>query len=85
MFDKIYQATHPDMMAGASAEQLRDRYLLANLFVPGRVALNYLHAERMLIGGAAPAGGALTLPAQTEPAAGVPLLARRELGIVNVG
>ena len=33
MFRKTYHATHPDMMDGASNEQLRDRYLIGDLFV----------------------------------------------------
>ena len=32
MFKKTYHATHPDMMAGASNQQLRDRYLVDGLF-----------------------------------------------------
>ena len=31
MYDKVYHATHPDMMEGASNEQLRDRYLVGGL------------------------------------------------------
>ncbi|WP_295167890.1 5-dehydro-4-deoxy-D-glucuronate isomerase [uncultured Brevundimonas sp.] len=87
MYDKVYQATHPDMMDGASNQQLRDRYLIQGLFVPGKISLNYSHHERMIIGGATPAETALNLPTQSEPPslAGAPFLQARELGVVNIG
>ena len=85
MFSKTYQATHPDMMEGASNEALRDRYLVTGMFVDDKINLNYSHNERMVVGGAAPVSEAVALPEQTEPVAGAPFLERRELGVVNVG
>jgi hypothetical protein len=38
VFQKTYYATHPDMMACASNEDLRDRYLVTGLFRPGEAA-----------------------------------------------
>jgi 4-deoxy-L-threo-5-hexosulose-uronate ketol-isomerase len=85
VFRKTYQATHPDMMAGADNQALRDRYLITELFQPDQVSLNYSHNERFVIGGAAPVRGEVRLPDQEAPAAGAPFLERRELGVVNVG
>jgi 4-deoxy-L-threo-5-hexosulose-uronate ketol-isomerase len=87
MFQNVYQATHPAMMAGAANEDLRQRHLVGGMFVAGKVVLNYSHNERFVIGGAVPDGAPLHLPAQGEPAsaAGQPFLARREMGIVNIG
>ena len=87
MYDRTYYATHPDMMACVSNDELRDRYLIPDLFRTGECVLNYTHAERFVIGGVAVGDAPVKLPDQKEPAsaAGHPFLERRELAIVNVG
>ncbi|MFT4025373.1 MAG: 5-dehydro-4-deoxy-D-glucuronate isomerase [Novosphingobium sp.] len=87
MFAKTYHATHPDMMASVTNDELRARYLVSGMFEPGKVTLNYSHNERFVIGGAVPGAEPLELPLQTEPAsaAGHTLLERRELAAVNIG
>jgi 4-deoxy-L-threo-5-hexosulose-uronate ketol-isomerase len=86
MFAKTYHATHPDMMFAVSNDDLRDRYLMQDLFQDGQIVLTYNHAERFVVGGVV-ATAAVKLPDQTEPAsaAGHPFLERRELGVINVG
>lgn len=87
MYRQTYHATHPTSMVGTTNDDLRDRYLIPDLFAPGEVRLNYTHFDRMVIGGVQPAGGSVSLPVQNEPAsaAGKPYLERRELGAINVG
>ncbi len=86
MFSKTYYATHPVMMEEASNAELRDRYLIQDLFRTGECVLNYTHADRFVIGGVAVGSAPVRLPAQSEPpsAAGHPFLERREMAVVNV-
>src|SRR3546814_3889743 len=80
MFDRTYYATHPDMMACVSNDELRDRYLIRNLFRPNECVLNYTHADRLVIGGVLVERGSVRLPDHSEPAsaAGHPFLERSE-------
>ncbi|MDI7773924.1 5-dehydro-4-deoxy-D-glucuronate isomerase [Asticcacaulis sp. EMRT-3] len=82
MFRSTYYAGHPATLDSTSTAALRDQYLIRDLFAPGAVVLTYVHQERMIIGSASPLDGALDLPHQNT---GQPLLARRELGVINIG
>ena len=80
----VLQATHPDMIVGLDSAALRRHYLATDLFVAGDIRLCYSHVERLILGGAQPAGRALQLEAVRE-AGSTPFLARRELGVINIG
>jgi 4-deoxy-L-threo-5-hexosulose-uronate ketol-isomerase len=81
---KVLQATHPDMMVGLSTEKLRNYYLLTELFVADQIRLNYSHVERLIAGGVTPVRGPLRLDSVKEAGSGA-FLARRELGVINIG
>ena len=81
---KVLQATHPDMVAALDTERLRELYLASEIFAPDEICLTYSHVERFIIGGAIPARAPIKLTT-TKEVGSDPFLARRELGVVNIG
>ena len=77
-------ATAPEHVAGMDTAELRRRFLVEDLFVPGEVKLVYSHIDRVIVGGALPDSAPLPLPVPPELRA-QHFLDRRELGVVNVG
>ena len=77
-------ATTPDQLPRFDTDDLRERYLVDEVFVPGEVTAVYTHHDRIVLGGAVPAGERLPLPTFDELRAEY-FLANREVGIVNVG
>ena len=49
--------------------ELRDAYLVDNMFVPGEVALTYTDVDRSIVGSAVPLSEPLELPVHKELAA----------------
>lgn len=77
-------ATNPAQIPGMTTQQLRDSYLVPEVFVPGEIRLTYTHHDRIVLGGATPAGRVLELGGHPEIRSDY-FLEHRELGIVNVG
>jgi 4-deoxy-L-threo-5-hexosulose-uronate ketol-isomerase len=74
----------PKETSQMDTQQLRSNFLVEGLMQPGNIKLVYSHYDRMIVGGAVPAGKALPLPNEGELKANY-FLERRELGIINVG
>jgi 4-deoxy-L-threo-5-hexosulose-uronate ketol-isomerase len=77
-------ATSPDQLPQFDTDELRERFLVEDLFVPGEVNAVYTHHDRIVLGGAVPAGEQLPLPTFDELRAEY-FLANREVGIINIG
>ena len=77
-------ATNPAQIPGMNTKQLRAQYLVPKLFVPGKVTVTYTHHDRIVLGGAVPAGSDLELTGYPEIRSDY-FLEHREVGIINVG
>ncbi len=80
----IRQAVSPREGRTFDTTSLRERFLVTDLFAPGEIRLVYTHLDRTIIGGAVPAGGELELTS-SKPIGSDTFLARRELGVFNIG
>ncbi|HCM60162.1 MAG TPA: 5-dehydro-4-deoxy-D-glucuronate isomerase [Bacteroidales bacterium] len=81
---EVRYAAHPDDVKHWDTERLRKEHLVTNLFQDNTVTMIYTLYDRMVAGGAKPAGEALKLEPVDEVKAAF-FLHRRELGIFNVG
>jgi 4-deoxy-L-threo-5-hexosulose-uronate ketol-isomerase len=82
---QVRYSTSPASVETAHAADLRENFLVEDLFVDGEVHATYTHDDRLVVGGAVPGTGELELPAYTEVLGSQTHLERRELGVVNVG
>ena len=76
-------AINPREVKTYTTEQIRNDFLIQNLFIPGQMKLVYSHDDRIIVGGVCPAG-TLVLEAGKELRAAY-FLERREMGIINIG
>lgn len=81
--DKRY-STHPEHAKTFTTEELREHYLIQDLFVADEVRACYSLEDRLITGGILPVNGPVELKGYDEIKADY-FLERREIGIFNVG
>ncbi|GAB4016346.1 5-dehydro-4-deoxy-D-glucuronate isomerase [Spirosoma koreense] len=83
VFESRY-ASSPNEVKGMTTDQLRQNFLIQNLFVADQFRWTLSFFDRYLTGGIMPIDGPATLQAPDQLKAAY-FLERRELGIINVG
>jgi len=81
---KILQLADAVRYRTMTTEELRETFLIDNLFQPGQIGLIYVDLDRTVIGSAVPTGEPLHLPTDNALKAKY-FTERRELGILNIG
>lgn len=67
-----------------TAREIRDTFVINDLFRPGEISTTYVEVDRAVVGSAVPLGASLALPADRRLAARY-FCERREVGVVNIG
>ena len=81
---EIRHPVHPDHFLLFNTEEMRDNFLVTDLFVPDRPTLVYSFFDRLIVGGICPISP-VSLDIDPEIIGSPFLLKRRELGLINVG
>lgn len=80
----IRQAVSPAEARSFDTDALRRNFLVTDLFSSGEIRMTHSHVDRTILGGVVPGGSALELHAPEKFM--VPsFLARREMGVFNIG
>ncbi|MBP1849066.1 5-dehydro-4-deoxy-D-glucuronate isomerase [Rhizobium halophytocola] len=77
-------AIDPETAKTFDTEKLRRHFHVGDIFRSGEITLIYTHYDRMIVGGAVPAGKDLVLD-EVKPCGTPSVLDRREMVIVNIG
>lgn len=80
---EIRYAVHPTDFKSYDTDRLCSQFVAAELFQPGKISMLYTHEDRLILGGAIPAGQDLLLAPEPEMTCSY-FLERREMGIVNI-
>lgn len=77
-------AIDPETARRFDTDALRKNFHVGGIFADGEIKLIYTHYDRMIVGGAVPAGGELVLD-EVKPCGTASILDRREMVVVNIG
>jgi 4-deoxy-L-threo-5-hexosulose-uronate ketol-isomerase len=80
----IRHSVHPLAYKTFTTSELRDNFLIEEIFIDNAITCTYLFYDRFIVGGAKPVNKSLTLEC-TEILKADFFLQRREIGIINVG
>jgi 4-deoxy-L-threo-5-hexosulose-uronate ketol-isomerase len=82
----VRQGIHSDHAKLLDTAGMRRQFLVERIFEADRLTMTYSHVDRIIVGGAMPVQGELAFGPDLAKRFAVPhFLARRELGLINVG
>jgi 4-deoxy-L-threo-5-hexosulose-uronate ketol-isomerase len=81
---QIRHAVHPDQAVMFDTAELREHFLVQDLFNPGELKMVYSHYDRLIVAGACPVDD-LKIEADPAVIGAAYLLERREMGVINIG
>lgn len=81
---EVRYAPDPSRFERMNTAEIRQHFLIEDLFILGQIKLVYWHTDRLIIGSVTPADAPLALEAGRELAANY-FAERREIGVINIG
>ncbi len=81
---EIRNAVHPEHAALFDTDELREQFLVQELFKPDRFKLIYSYFDRLIVGGVCPLSP-VTIDVDEKIIGAPHLLDRREMGLFNIG
>lgn len=81
---RTIEAADRNSVKRMNTSELRENFIISDLFIPGEVTTVYTNVDRAVVGGIVPVNGSLELSGGKEMACGN-FCDRREAGVINLG
>ncbi len=81
---EVRYSISPNEAKRMTTEEMRENFLIENLFMPGELKFLYSHVDRIIVGAAVPTNKALVIEGSKELGSDY-FLERREMGVINIG